>query len=103
MNNQEPETAAAIRDDTRTMLLATGEALADATKRITALTAENERLRISLRKAVHWFDEYASQHEAKARQAVDSYEQSSRRDKAKRNSERAKELFAVLKGDLANG
>jgi hypothetical protein len=39
-NEQQPETAAAIRDDTRTMLIATAEGLAEATKRNAALQAE---------------------------------------------------------------
>lgn len=53
-------------------------------------------LREALEQAARWFEGYAVDHEVKARQASDSGEQASRRDKAKRNQERADFLREAL-------
>lgn len=70
------------RDEARWKL---GEAKADA-----------ERLADMLRLSARWFEQYALDHEIKAQQAVDSYEQASRADKARRNQERADDIRAAL-------
>lgn len=50
----------------------------------------------ALERAAGWFEEYATAHDKKMREAVDSYEQAQRADKAIRNAERAKELRQAL-------
>lgn len=59
VTDQQPETAAAIRDDTRTMLIATAEGLAEATKRNAALQERIDGLVEALRNVMPWvFAEY---------------------------------------------
>jgi hypothetical protein len=70
--------------------LTTAQAEAEALKQ---RIAELERV---VAQASVWFEEYAEQHAAKAKQAVDSYEQASRRQKAARNAERAAVVRAAL-------
>ena len=67
-------------------------------QRIAELEAENAEKDDMLRLAAKWFEQYAIDHEIKAGQAVDSYEQANRMDKARRNTERANEIRAALKG-----
>lgn len=50
----------------------------------------------ALEQGARWFEEYAVEHEVKARQTSDSYESASRIDKAKRNQERADFLRQAL-------
>lgn len=63
---------------------------------LSAPQGEVERLREAVLQAARWFEKYAVDHEVKARQASDSYEQASRADKAKRNQELADYLRAAL-------
>lgn len=57
---------------------------------------EAAQLRAVVEQAARWFEEYAVDHEVKARRASDTYEHASRNDKAKRNQERADYLRAAL-------
>lgn len=72
------------------------DALASLSRRVAELEAENARKDDMLRLAARWFEQYALDHEIKARQAPDSYEQANRMDKARRNTERANEIRAAI-------
>lgn len=50
----------------------------------------------AVEQAAAWFDEYATEHYAKAKTAPDYREQGAREDKGKRNKERAQFLRAAL-------
>lgn len=65
---------------------------------IEALRAENARLRGALGEGARWFEEYAIEHDAKARSAGSYGEQIAREAKGKRNQERADFLRAALEG-----
>lgn len=57
---------------------------------------ETRELRDALEKAIGWFDGYAQEHYAKARNAPDYREQHGREVKGKTNAERANVLRAAL-------
>jgi hypothetical protein len=75
-----------IRDETVVSMLRAG---ADAMERVKVLEE-------ALKLAATWFEEYATQHYAKARTAPDGGEQHGREVKGKANADRAKVLRAAL-------
>lgn len=66
-----------------------------------AVNAHDELVE-ALRKAIGWFEQYAAEHYAKAKNAPDFREQHGREVKGKTNADRAAELRAALSKALGN-
>lgn len=77
-----------------------GPAAADA---LEASEARIAQLEGALRQAAEWFEQYAVEHYAKAKNAPDYREQHSREVKGKTNADRAKVLRTALRTDAGGG